>query len=161
MYFKQIAEIVEGRKTCTQRVVKPGETAHVDEDGEIRIVFDARGRVKWQVGRDYAVSPGRGQKAVRVFWGDSLRPCPIIVYPSGIERGGMVVDISDEFVPLRIRIQRIERVALHSVDRAVALAEGVASVEAYQALWDTIAGKTGPRWDANPMVWRLWFEVVR
>lgn len=77
MLFKPelIEKIMAGEKTETRRVVKPNEV-HVGimpgarfsrsisqtitlEDG--RIVPQ---RIKWQVGRDYAICPGRGKKGV-------------------------------------------------------------------------------------------------
>lgn len=50
--------VIEGRKTMTRRIVKPGEimvalgSVHINE------------RLKWYVGQSIAVQPGRGQKAV-------------------------------------------------------------------------------------------------
>jgi hypothetical protein len=67
MYFKQIDEIANGTKTVTRRVCKPGEWIEYDTangDKYYTSVFTATNRLKWQVGRDYAVSPGRGKPVV-------------------------------------------------------------------------------------------------
>jgi len=39
-------------------------------------------------------------------------------------------------------------------------AEGVESVDAYAALWDSINTKAGTRWQDNPAVWVVRFAVV-
>ena len=66
------------------------------------------------------------------------------------------------FRPLRIRITAIRQERLQDITEADAKAEGVADVEAYRALWQAINGKTpGARWDANPTVFVLEFELVR
>lgn len=66
------------------------------------------------------------------------------------------------FQPLRIRILAIRQERLQDISEADAKAEGVADVEAYRALWQAINGKTpGARWDANPTVFVLEFELVR
>jgi len=133
MIFKQIAEILDGRKTQTRRIRKPDEW----HDGEW--VFDTisrvevikedeyRGRLKWAVGRKYAIIPKRGA--------------------AGIGRHIEIVDI------------RIE--PLQAITEADAIAEGVGSVEEYKALWESINGKDKANcWAANPRVWILTFKLV-
>ena len=165
MYFKQIDEIVAGTKTCTQRVVKPNEYEHVNGDGEITLVMTVGrqprtagsqynpGRVKWQVGRDYDVSPGRGKLRALVNW--TCQPPHILLPDNGRE---LLVGLASGHKSLRIRVLQIECVPLHSTDERVALAEGVENLAAYIDLWGVINGVKA--WLRNPMVWRLWFEVV-
>lgn len=159
MYFKQYVEIMERRKDCTQRVVKDGEYGTFDPDGAITAVYDARGRMKWGVGRDYAVAPGRGQLSVMVLW-HWLKP---EIYTHRLPKTRrMANELSAiNYHPLRIRILRIERPHLHEMDETVAVHEGVASVAAYADLWQSINGHPGTRWEDNPLVWRLWFELMR
>jgi hypothetical protein len=64
MIFKQIEEIKSGRKTMTQRIVGEGETAELNEAGEIIAVKDRHGRHKWRIGQLYAVVPKRGQSGI-------------------------------------------------------------------------------------------------
>jgi hypothetical protein len=72
--------------------------------------------------------------------------------PSLTERG---------FQPLLIFITNIHHEPLQSITEADARAEGVESVEAYRELWESINGKTkGARWDDNPFVYVLSFEVI-
>lgn len=62
----------------------------------------------------------------------------------------------------RILLTVIRMEGLHNITEADAIAEGVASVEEYKALWNSINGKTkGARWDDNPMCWVLEFELVK
>jgi hypothetical protein len=68
--------------------------------------------------------------------------------------------IGKGYQPVRICIKRIELAELQAMDEAVAVAEGVASVGAYEALWRTINKRRGARWEDNPEVWRIWFELV-
>jgi hypothetical protein len=95
-------------------------------------------RLKWEVGRDYAVQPGRGQKAIG-----------------------------------RIRLLEIRQERLQDIDEAGAEAEGVAlqawaadsyhqfpRTAGYAHLWDSIHTNRGERWDDNPTVWVLRFELV-
>ncbi len=61
----------------------------------------------------------------------------------------------------RIRITRIRCERVQDITEADARAEGVDSVAAYQALWESINGKTkGARWQDNPWVWVYEFVFV-
>lgn len=69
MLFKQtLAEkIINGQKTQTRRLCKDGENWRKASDDGIATVFDKDGRIKWQVGRDYAIQTKRGGKAIGRF----------------------------------------------------------------------------------------------
>lgn len=65
--------VLSGKKTQTRRPVKETEYGNCwrldgEEDWEINEVLadmsDSTSRAKWVVGKDYAVCPGRGKKAV-------------------------------------------------------------------------------------------------
>lgn len=60
MLFKEelIEKIVKREKTQTRRIVHQGEKLCLVNG--IKTVFTPNGRIKWQVGRDYAVQYGRG-----------------------------------------------------------------------------------------------------
>lgn len=161
--------IVEGRKTQTRRVVKSGEELRQwDVDTPMVYYVDDGwcghegpgpacypGRVKWVVGRTYAVQPGRGKPAVA-----------------------------------RIRITDIRQERLQDISEEDAAAEGVICpgcgdtgwillrpsnpwsgpsehpcdcnlVKEYAKVWDRINKRKGTRWQDNPLVWALDFEVVR
>jgi hypothetical protein len=161
MYFKQVREIVRRTKTQTRRTVKVGEFLI---DGA---VFSKSGRLKWCIGRDYAVSPGRGKHGL------ICNPRTGETAPGDVGRAG--------FVPLRIKIDHIKSQRLHDMTESDALAEGIArsgygfiaSVDgyefgrkykspifAYANLWDSINKKPGTRWEDNPTVWVIHFSVA-
>ncbi|MCA9912624.1 MAG: hypothetical protein KC496_04730 [Anaerolineae bacterium] len=130
MIFKQIDEIASGNKTQTRRIVKPGEY----ENSDLNRIYEVRTpkrRLKWYVDGNYAVVSKRGAKTVRV---------------NGI--------------PLRILLLSIRRERLQDITGADAQAEGVPDVQAYRQLWDSINTKKGTRWDDNPDVWVLEFDLI-
>lgn len=171
MIFKQVDEILSGQKTQTRRVVKPGErilrwTPGDETIGAVTTLTNRmQERAKWAIGHTYAVVPKRGMPGV--WWTDQYGISGEILTPksrrllseSKFPIGGLV---AKGWHPLRIRILAIRQERLQDISEADAKAEGVADVEAYRALWQAINGKTpGARWDANPMVWVLTFEVVK
>jgi len=134
--------ILEGKKWETRRPVKPGEIAfdHDYHFNVIQCVTTNTGRVKWEVGKTYAVQPGRGQKAV------ARRKL------------------------LAIRQERLQEMSLDDC-----AAEGIPQYTfargclsktppdprwKYIELWNSINTRKGTRWDENPMVWVLTFEVA-
>lgn len=134
MIFKQIDDILAGKKTQTRRIRKDTEWHDgkwaTDTITKVEIIQedDYRGRLKWQIGRCYSIVPKRGA--------------------AGIGR--------------KIRITGIRIEPLHHITEQEAQAEGVASVEEYRALWESINGKDKQaRWDVNPTVWVLDFELVK
>lgn len=61
----------------------------------------------------------------------------------------------------RVRVLNLRVEHLHDITEADAIAEGVESVEAYRALWESINGKTkGARWADNPRVVVITFEMA-
>ena len=64
MIFKQIDDVLSGRKTQTRRLMKDNEYgANPPHGNGIRYVTSG-GRHRFEVGAVYAVQPGRGKKAV-------------------------------------------------------------------------------------------------
>lgn len=57
-----LEKVKTGDKTNTRRIAKDGERLVIDPDGT-KTVYDKRGRIKWQTGRDYGCWPGRGLRA--------------------------------------------------------------------------------------------------
>lgn len=146
MQFKpeMCQSILDGTKTQTRRLVKPRE---VSRDGYktvakswAHVVLGITGYrtwvpyyPKWQVGRTYAVQPGRGRKAIG-----------------------------------RIRITAIRREHLQDMSANDAITEGLmpgglygqtCALTRFTLLWDSIYTKLGTRWQDNPEVWVLEFEV--
>ena len=169
MIFRQIDEILSGKKTQTRRVALPGPSEFGEHkyefldtrNGVPTVLCGRRGhqlRIKWQVGHTCAVVPKRGQPAV--WWTKDE-------YGDYIWLDGRIIRNKpsrqrEHFRQMRIRITAIRQERLQDISEDDAKAEGVADVEAYRALWQAINGKTpGARWDANPTVFVLEFELVR
>ena len=186
MYFKQIQEIIDGTKTQTRRIVKPGERFLFDDDDHEHIVLDPNNRLKWQVGRDYAVSPGRGLPGV--LWQPGYNTYYMrhegIWIPSMWKGDIYVPDYTryelerKGWEPLRIVITAIRREALQDISPEDVRAEGIwcdvdhdpldigfsrdlHNQDVYRQLWNDINTRKGTRWEDNPDVWVIEFEVVR
>lgn len=157
MIFRQIEDIVAGRKTQTRRVIDPDKTRLVDSAGNywrideprerfrieaIQILGkDGKWRVKWQVGKVYAMIPKMGKSGVGFYRITRL----------GAER---VQDIQ----PSDARAEGI-MVVYTASNRALFFSRNLedvtqaTSVDAYQVLWESINGKyKGARWSDNPYV---------
>jgi hypothetical protein len=136
MLFKpeMIEAIKKGRKTQTRRIQKPNEYMVWRRFGDCVL---ADGRRKWQVGRTYAICPGRGQKSVgRILITDIRRePLRSILSEEALQEG-VVIDVT---------------YALRGGDEFAALV-------AFRKLWNSINRKPGTRWEDNPDVWVLEFE---
>jgi hypothetical protein len=66
--FELIEKILAGQKTQTRRPAKFLD-GHIEFTKEQRkqtlgVIFTQRGRVKWEVGRTYAIQPGRGKSGL-------------------------------------------------------------------------------------------------
>jgi hypothetical protein len=135
MIFKQIEQVLSGEKTQTRRVCKPGEAM---------VQF-----MEW-VSREGEYIEGYcvADKTNRRKWVCGR------TYAIQSKRGATGID-------KRIKITAIRHERLHDITEADAVAEGVASVEIYKQLWDSINWKTKDRWANNPLVWVITFEVVR
>ena len=59
---EHVEMVKQGIKTQTRRLNYFDDTMFIDNNGEI-IEVHRNGRLKWQVGRDYALQPGRTAKA--------------------------------------------------------------------------------------------------
>lgn len=134
MIFKpELAQMVmSGRKTVTRRLVKPGDQ-YIEDHAHTDSVIEASGRVRWEVWKTYAVCPGRGKNGIgRIVITDIRR-----------ER---LQDIStDDCVFEGIEWRGVYRNEVH---------------DAFRALWESINKTPGTRWEDNPDVWRIAFEVV-
>lgn len=151
--------ILDGTKTQTRRLVKYGDgKLNLGEQlwfmqgvgSNIGLIFQ-RGRyrtptvvtrwryspyrIKWQVGRTYAIQPGRGKKAVGRFLLIAIRR-------------EKLQDISEDDC-------WYEGVRLGNVGLG-----GLSYQMHFQDLWDSIHTKPGTRWADNPEVWPLEFECV-
>ena len=135
--------ILEGKKWETRRPVKPGERTLFSDDTNTLMVLGANGRIKWEQGKTYAIQPGRGQKAV------ARRKLLAI-------RQERLQDISfDDLVAEGMEVDASE-----FDDPCDVYDEFQNAQQEYEKLWDKINARKGTRWDENPMVWVLTFEVA-
>ena len=187
MLFKpeMIDAIVAGKKTQTRRIVRPGEYQRYLPSLTFanQAVIAQRGIAghftKWEVGRSYAVQPGRGKPGA--WWKPKVSclalPDTWLKNTAGLDYrpdnlGGSIKG----WQPLRIRITAIRREHVGLVSRADAQAEGIlcrhckgytanqtgcTCIELYSQLWDRINTRQGARWQDNPEVWVISFEVAR
>jgi len=65
---EEVEKILLGEKTQCRCLVKEGEKFYLEEftltASQLTTVINMNGGVKWQVGKDYAVCPGRGKRGL-------------------------------------------------------------------------------------------------
>lgn len=131
MIFRQVEEIKSGKKTQTRRCVKPGEKKMYFNNDK-PVVYPFCDAVQKNDRVKWVV--GRNYSAVPKMYQKSFG---------------------------RIKVTSIWCEYLHQITNDDARAEGVASVEEYKALWESINGKTkGCRWDDNPLCWVISFTYL-
>lgn len=196
MIFRQIDEIISSQKTQTRRIKKEKELylpdlqavaitnvygyRAIDSCGQASYFNGHTDRLKWVVGCDYAVQPGRGK--LGVWWLDCSIPKWELPGTTR-EAAGTPYTVGNEFSkrigwkPLRIRITDIRQERLQDISKDDAWAEGcpwsclmgrynpcyeiLDPREWYAEVWDAINTRPGDRWRDNPLVWALTFEVVK
>ena len=148
MIFKDelCTKVLNGEKTQTRRIKKDNErllSGHPDlPDEVVQRVDDPRYEVvKWQVGRTYAVQPGRGKKAVGRFKLLTIREERVQDISAGDVAAEGWPDAPDSEYIWTPDVFRIK--------------EGF---EWFQGLWDSINKKPGTHWVDNPPVWVLEFQ---
>ena len=122
-----IENILSGRKTQTRQLVEYGEHFKAE-----KVTYALNGKVKWRVGRDYAVQPNKGLPGVWYCPScKSIYPCVPYIEHLGLEftecnsRSCLKVDSSDyDLKPLRIVIKSIKKECLLDVSEADAKKEG-------------------------------------
>jgi predicted transcriptional regulator len=141
MLFKPyLAEaILQGEKTQTRRLRKTTHSTVLRSAQHIISVYSnirtdthRSNRLLWRVGKTYAIQPGRGKKAVG-----------------------------------RFRLLSIRQEPLQAINWRDARAEGFARcpsperpTSAFVSAWNNINTKPGTRWQDNPQVFVLTFELV-
>ena len=155
-----IAQVLDGSKTQTRRLALPDSNGTGEQPCEmigwpngiksVQRLDDMHNLwiTKWQVGKTYAIQPGRGKKAVgRIRITDIRREC--------------VQDISEDDA----RAEGIEySIEVNTVGSLATQIEFGFTIgrrrDVYAELWDTIHTKPGTRWVDNPEVFVLTFELV-
>lgn len=144
-------QILRGEKTQVRRVVKDDEIIVLDShrDDPYGPLYDTVvtrtsrlplphqmtpiERIKWQVGRTYAIQPGRGRQGMGRIRITAIRQEALqdISYEDVIAEG---------MNPLRSDMRTIDQ---------------------FVELWNDINTRDGTRWSDNPDVWVLCFELVK
>lgn len=150
MIFKQIREIIEGTKTQTRRIRKEGEVAYayseLYSDRNTTYTVMTRppyegGRIKWQVGRQYAVQPKLGMPQVYYKYVTSYTgELECLFAHDETTYGGSPLDTAKSktnwryelmlqgWKPLSIKITDIRCEPLQNITEADAIAEGIQTV---------------------------------
>jgi hypothetical protein len=165
--------------------------------GQLKTITSVKvdgGNLKWRVGNDYAVVPGRGKPAA-MWRGDELA-----LWDKSIGMPGCVWKtqrLADGWRELRHVITEIRREPLQAISGSDAIAEGCEPLRCptcggygwvtydmvehdkitcsqcagygsiapatyvFEGLWNSINSKPPHRWEDNPDVWVIRFEVVR
>jgi hypothetical protein len=136
--------IMQGDKTQTRRVVRPHEYLVAWGPGPKHApCVIHQNRLKWQVGRTYAVQTGRGKPAVCRIRLLNLRHEPL-----------HVISLDD----LRREGVRCDTLPAEPPDGLIDL---TACREAYRLTWERINRRAGWRWHDNPQVWVVTFELAQ
>lgn len=168
MIFKQIGEIRSGAKTQTRRIIHgvdlglysdgspfATDSPYFDYSQTVSVVMNENGRVRYEVGKTYAVVPKRGQAAVKdiriKITAIRKEPVQAISYhdalAEGILRDGLVPD--EPYAPAYYYGGNYR-----NLDNYFILPQA-----AYRSLWNSINKRPGMRWEDNPQVWVLTFEA--
>ena len=135
-------KVLSGDKTMTRRVVRNGE--RLSDDG--LAVLYPNGRVKWKVGRTYAVQPARGKNAVGRIRITTIRQEQLRdITDHDIECEG----IAKRTFPVKEALTTLYGEPLQNF---------VTYDWRFAELWDAINRKPGMRWVDNSLVWVLTFE---
>ena len=175
-----VRAILDGRKKCTRRVVKPQPPQFVD-------YFEKRGdgfKAYMVPGEpcDYPLVKPKYQPGdvlwVRETWAKRIHSDNRYYYKADNNLGAIFNREDDKWRPsifmpreaarlfLRVKNVRVER--LQDITEEDAKAEGVicgqgqkrwTARSAFMDLWDRINGKKNP-WESNPWVWVIEFEMI-
>ena len=152
MIFKQYLEVLRQQKTETRRLglrdnLKPGNLLAMQPE---------RGKAAWWFG---------------LLSGQSTNVKEPIAFTAGHYIFGRHGDptakwakemlIHYDFLQARIQIASVHSEPLQAITYDGAIAEGVASVDEYATLWNSINSKPGIRWQDNPTVTVIRFVLER
>lgn len=142
-------KVLLGEKTLTTRVRLPAHIA---------------------VGKEWAIVPKRAAPA---WWFDDFEGKWQVIANTGrlitLKYGVAACDLARSegnaklrrfgAIQARICIDAYWQTELNTMTEQEARDEGVASVEEYACLWDSINDRKGLRWRDNPLVWRIRFSL--
>lgn len=132
-------KVAQGKKTQTRRMKHDGDTVMLWQ-GEVFAVKSAAGRIRYQVGQDHAVTPGRGKLSVWVRRG----PCGEI----GTFTTNTVALLQSAarfgWEQCRVKIIRIREEQVEDISEDDARAEGFTSKDEFLSVFYTINPHASP-----------------
>ena len=173
---EEVEAILLNRKTQTRRLVKEGEDyfttfiygkadnpAHKTIEGSKIVVVCNNNKVKWQVGKDYAVQVGK-----KGLWTDGKNIMPFINNNERLTNSFKKLG----WKPLRIKIKSIRKEKLLDISEADAKKEGYEIKEDFliefyklnikkgRQFFKQNEGNIGRPKNWNPFVWVLEFSIM-
>jgi hypothetical protein len=174
--------VLDGSKSETRRICKPGEWLSESKLGAPTAVYVGslpHEHLKWMIGRTYAVQTGRGNPGLYY----KRTPAGLSVWDwDSLPRSRMprnIKSIPSDYIAARIRLLEIRQERLQDITEAGAIAEGcrectildgdwysntpaqiMSAREVFEQIWYGIHPRKGERWDNNPLVWVLRFELA-
>lgn len=156
MLFKPqlIDKIVTGGKTQTRRPFNEGE--YLKSVAGKMTWFTAKGRIKYQVGKTYAVQPGRGLATVR--WHPALK---VTIMSDAFELvlAHTGTTLTEGFEPLRIHVLDIFTEDVREISCEDALAEGFTKQAEFMATWCNFYDKRHAGAEVMPDKTVLWVDA--
>lgn len=168
--FQQYELVLNGKKIETRRLWKDsylvGDTDRPFGNPGYGMFYglwnqaNGKARRTYQVGKDYAAIPKRGQPAWWYgCWKNQYEWVSDPIYYVS-HKTHDIMNLKEaawylgkwNFVQARIRICGLYKERLRDITESAAIREGVSSVQEYAALWDSINNKRGIRWADNPLV---------
>ena len=144
-------KIFSGLKIQARRVKLPGQVAETDEQGNILRVYQRTSsgklRLKWEVGRTYAVQPGRG------------KPSRGRILLNRIRRE-QVQDITVEDIQSEGIEPGDENWFREDAAKWIYRHDDYAYYKIFKFIWNSLNQARGYGWDRNPSVWVLCFQAV-
>jgi len=182
MIFKQWEQVLNGTKTQTRRLIKPGEFASGSRSGGRQEIFGV-----WKDIHDLQDRSGQFgfvrtplqilESLYRLKWHKAMGCFRDKTYAVQPGRGKKAKTYAvqpgrGKKAVGRIRITAIRRERVQDIRELDAEAEmgfrvpirhfmwGVTTKQKFAKLWNSIHTKRGTRWEDNPEVWVLEFEAV-
>ena len=157
-----VEDILAGRKTQTRRLVKENENTW-KKCGSCSKFWAVKknNKIKWQVGRDYAVQVGRGKP--RLWYCPKCKSMQHIASTYQFDKFNYFCWKHHIAEPLRIRITGIRKERLKEISEDDAKKEGFENRYRFWQAFDKI-NRYNTKEDAdfpNPEVWVLDFEVKK
>lgn len=144
-----VRAILDGRKTQTRRLIKPGRPCPYGQAGERMWVREAWGR--------------HPESHTIVYKADADRP-PHFIGKSCEPKWRPSIHMPRAYSRILLEITGVRRERLHDISNGDALAEGVeprlghSAAYCFSLLWESIHGPNA--WDVNPWVWVIEFKKL-